>query len=52
MPLLKSRPTIRLRMPSEVRPGERFEATVLLDARRPVTIAGCRLELLATEGWS
>ncbi len=51
MPLLKSRPKIRLQVPNEIRVGQTFEALVLLDCRREVRIEELNVVLEGTEGW-
>ena len=49
MGFLKRRPSIKLRVPSEIRAGQSFEGEILLDARRPVPIESVTVELLGTE---
>lgn len=52
MGLLKTRPTIRVRVPNEIRPGETFLATVLLDCRREVEVDFVDVTIEGTEAWS
>jgi hypothetical protein len=46
---LKRRPTIKLRVPREIRAGQTFEGEIILDARRPVPIESVTVELLGSE---
>ena len=49
MALIKHRPSIRLLLAPEVRPGEEFGGTVVIDATREVPIAHLVVELTGTE---
>ncbi|MCA9667009.1 MAG: hypothetical protein KC503_15525 [Myxococcales bacterium] len=49
MPLLKRRPRVRLMLPKVVLPGERFQALVVLEAKREVEINSVKLELVGSE---
>jgi hypothetical protein len=49
MALIKHRPRIRLLLAPEVRPGEEFVATVVIDAKREVPIENLVVELTGTE---
>jgi hypothetical protein len=51
MGLLKTRPKIRARVPNEIRPGDSFLATVLLDCRREVEVDFVDVVVEGTEGW-
>lgn len=52
MGLIKSRPKVRVRVPSEIRPGDVFRATIELDCRRPVGVDFVDVTLTGREGWS
>lgn len=52
MPLLKTRPKILVRVPSEVRPGDRPVLLVLLDCRREVEVEHVELDIVGRERWS
>ncbi|MBX3269821.1 MAG: hypothetical protein KF729_06150 [Sandaracinaceae bacterium] len=51
MPVLKSRPRVRVRVPTEIRPGDEFRATVVLDAKRPVDVERIDVRLDGVERW-
>lgn len=46
MPLLRTRPKIRVRVPRSVTPGVRFSLEVLLDARREVDVDAVRVTIV------
>ena len=52
MALLKTRPKVRLRVPNEIRPGEAFTATVLLDCKREVPVEFVKVRLHGLETWT
>jgi len=52
MAILKTRPKVRVRVPSEIRPGDEIRAKVVLDCRRPVEIQGVHLRLEGEEAWT
>jgi hypothetical protein len=49
VPLLRTRPSLRLRAPRDVVPGVPFEIAVLLDARESVEIEWCDVSLIGRE---
>ncbi len=51
MPLLRTRPRVRLRAPRDVVPGRPFDVAVLLDAEREVEIEWCDLALAGRLVW-
>lgn len=52
MAILKSRPRVRLRVPSEIRPGDEFRATVVLDCARAVDVESVHVRLEGVERWT
>lgn len=52
MAILKSRPSVRVRVPNEIRPGDDFRAVVVLDCKRPVEIRFVEVVLEGKEHWS
>ncbi|MCA9608971.1 MAG: hypothetical protein KC619_25395 [Myxococcales bacterium] len=52
MAILKSRPRVRVRIPTEIRPGDEFRATVVLDCSRAVDIGGVHVRLEGTDRWT
>lgn len=50
--MLKSRPRVRVRVPSEIRAGDEFRATVILECRRPVDVGTIRVVLQGHERWT
>ena len=52
MAIIKSRPRVRVRVPNEIRPGDRFGVVVLLDCRRPLEIEGVSITLVGVERWA
>ncbi len=52
MAILKSRPRVRVRVPSEIRPGDELRATVVLDCARPVEVEAIRVRLEGTDRWT
>lgn len=52
MAILKSRPRVRVRVPSEIRPGDEFRATVVLDCKRAVDVGSVSVRLEGTDRWT
>jgi len=52
MAILKSRPKVRVRVPSEIRPGDEIRAVVVLDCRREVDVEGVNVRLEGEERWT
>ncbi|HJL16786.1 MAG TPA: hypothetical protein RMH99_14075 [Sandaracinaceae bacterium LLY-WYZ-13_1] len=51
MGLIKTRPRVRVRVPNEIRPGDRFLATVQLDCKRTVEVDFVDVVLEGSEQW-
>lgn len=52
MAILKSRPRVRARVPNEIRPGDEFRVTVVLDCARAVEVGSVDVRLEGTERWT
>lgn len=52
MALLKSRPKIRVQVPSEIKPGDEVHAVVLLECKREVEIEHVDVVLNGSESWT
>ena len=52
MALLKSRPKIRVQVPSEIKPGDVVHAFVLLECKRDVQIEHVDVVFEGTESWT
>lgn len=52
MGLIKTRPKIRVQVPSEIRPGDHFRASVRLDCKRAVTVDWVDVTLTGEERWA
>lgn len=52
MALFKTRPKLRVRVPSEIQPGADFVAVVLVDCKREVEVESLHVTVAGTQTWS